>query len=104
MGALEFPALQIMQVREDVVGVHGCGADQDVAGEIERQSLQIGQGMDVGLAGGQGVGRCRHVAEERLGLIRVGIFAGRDDLLINVGGQGPPVALGRVGFLPLEEG
>lgn len=61
VGSLEFPSFQKTQVGEDVVGVHRRRPDQDVIGDEERELLEVSQDLDVGLTGGQGVGRRAHV-------------------------------------------
>ena len=73
-------------------------------GDVQRQLIEIEQGGDLGLAGGQGIGRCPHIRKGDLGRIGIGVGNGRQDLFIDIGGQRPPVALGRIAFLALEQG
>jgi hypothetical protein len=41
VAALELPAFEEGQVREDVVGIHRGAADQDVVGDEQRQLLGV---------------------------------------------------------------
>ncbi|EKD36690.1 MAG: hypothetical protein ACD_75C01406G0001 [uncultured bacterium] len=92
-----------MQVGEDIVRVHRGRADEDVARDIQRQLLQIEQGGDLGLAGRQCVGGRAHVGEDHLRLVGIAVGDGRQDLLVDVRGERPPVAFRRIGLLAFEK-
>ena len=93
-----------MEVRDDVVRVHRGRADDDVTGDVEGQLVQVEQGLDLGVPGRQGVGGRGHVGEHHLGLVGVTVGNGRQDLLVDIRGDGPPVAFGRIGRLAREQG
>ena len=101
MRADKFPALQVGQVREDIVGVHGGLADDDVGGEEQGQLLGIGEDLDEFVPRRQGIDRRSHVEHERLDGIGVGVADAGDDLLVDVAGKRIPGALGRIA---LEDG
>ncbi len=95
VGAGEFPALQIGEVREDVVGIHAGLADGDVRGEDQRDLFRIAEDFNELVAGRQGVGGRRHIKEQGFDLIWVHIPHAGDDFLINIAGKGVPNPFGR---------
>ncbi len=100
MGSLELPPFQEGEVREDIVGIHRGRPNQDVVGDMQRELLDVPQDFDIGVTGGQGVGRRLHVGDQSLDRVGVGIADRGDGLLVNVASQWVPIAFGGV---PLKD-